>query len=224
MKKRIQSVVMAALMLIMSLNVFAPAVHAAEVLSVEIPVSVALSGEIPEEAEEFLIKWKAEDSLSPMPEGSVDGVYTVKTTGEGEVEIPAMVYSKVGIYSYTVWQEPGTSELGHYDSTVYNVKVYVTNAEDGSGLEYTILAYLEDESKKLDEIQFSNTYDAPPTEEPEPSEEEIPEETPEEIPAETPGKLIQTGQMNWPVPVLITLGAMILILGIALLRKRDDNA
>ena len=224
MKKRIQSVVMAALMLFMSLNAFAPAVYAAESLSVEIPVSVVLSGEVPEEAEEFTIKWKAGDDVSPMPEGSVEGVYTVKITGAGENTIPAMTYSKVGIYSYSVWQESGTNALGHYDSTVYNVRVYITNAEDGSGLEYTILAYREDESKKLDEIQFHNTYDAPPVEEPETPDEDVTEEAPEVVPQETPDKLIQTGQLNWPFPILITLGAIMLAMGIALLRKRKDNA
>lgn len=215
MKKRIQNIVMALLMLVMSLNAFAPAVYAAEALNVEIPVSVVLDGEVPQEAEEFHIKWKAQDSLSPMPEGSTDGVYTVEITGAGEASVPAMIYSKVGIYSYTAWQEPGSGDLGHYDSTVYKVKVYVTNAEDGSGLEYTVLAYLEDESKKLEKIQFLNTYDAPPVEEPdEPIEEEIP----------PVNNVVQTGQLNWPVPILITLGAIMLIMGMALRRKRKDNA
>jgi len=36
-------------------------------------------------------------------------------------------------------------------------------------------------------------------------------------------QLIQTGQLNWPVPVLFGLGLLLLLLGFLLLRKRDEN-
>ena len=41
-----------------------------------------------------------------------------------------------------------------------------------------------------------------------------------------PPKLIQTGQLNWPVPVLAGLGALFLAAGVVLLtyKKEDDNA
>ncbi|MEI3100605.1 MAG: LPXTG cell wall anchor domain-containing protein [Oscillospiraceae bacterium] len=39
------------------------------------------------------------------------------------------------------------------------------------------------------------------------------------------GKLIQTGQMNWPVPVLLGLGVLALAAGLFMVsRKRKDNA
>ena len=34
--------------------------------------------------------------------------------------------------------------------------------------------------------------------------------------------LIQTGQLNWPVPILFGLGLMFLLLGLVLLKRRDD--
>ena len=39
-------------------------------------------------------------------------------------------------------------------------------------------------------------------------------------------KLIQTGQLNWPVPVLAGLGTLFLAAGVILLtkKKEDDNA
>ena len=34
-------------------------------------------------------------------------------------------------------------------------------------------------------------------------------------------KLIQTGQLNWPIPVLAVLGAVLILLGIAAMRKKE---
>lgn len=34
--------------------------------------------------------------------------------------------------------------------------------------------------------------------------------------------LIQTGQLNWPIPVLVCGGLFFLVLGIILLRRKDE--
>ena len=57
-----------------------------------------------------------------------------------------------------------------------------------------------------------------------PEETTVPEETTQPTPTEPkptkpkpdPGKLPQTGQLNWPVPVLATLGLLLLVAGIFL--------
>lgn len=183
MKKGMRSKVTALLILVMCLTSFTATVCAAEALSVEIPVSVALNGDIPQTAEEYTIIWKAKDDTMPMPEGSTDNVYTIKVTGANKAVLPAIVYSKTGIYEYTVWQEKGTNGNAAYDSTLYSVKVYVTNAEDGSGLESTVVAYADDGATKLDDIVFNNSYKKPPV------QEETPVENPPKIDV-----LVQTGQ------------------------------
>ena len=39
-----------------------------------------------------------------------------------------------------------------------------------------------------------------------------------------PQKLIQTGQLNWPVPLLAGAGAVLMAVGIVLNKRKDDNA
>lgn len=64
----------------------------------------------------------------------------------------------------------------------------------------------------------------PSTEPTAPEETTVPEETTQPTPTEPkptkpkpdPGKLPQTGQLNWPVPVLATLGLLLLVAGIFL--------
>lgn len=82
--------------------------------------------------------------------------------------------------------------------------------------------------------------DPDPTPDPTPETPVTPEPTPEEQPAssvvlpepepETPEeskpaeKLIQTGQTNWPIPVMIGVGGALICAGIFLGKKKDDDA
>lgn len=215
MKNSMRSKVTALLILVMCLTSFAATVCAAEALSLKVPVSVTLSGDIPQTAEEYTIKWKAADAATPMPEGSTDNVYTVKVTGEGKAVLPEIVYPATGIYEYTVWQEKGSNPLATYDSSVYSVKIYVTNATDGSGLESIVVAYVDGNEKKLNDIAFHNIYKNPP------AQEEAPAEPPKEDKIDV---LIQTGQQNWLVFVLIGVGIVLLTFGGTLLGKRKEDA
>lgn len=38
-----------------------------------------------------------------------------------------------------------------------------------------------------------------------------------------PQKLIQTGQLNWPVPLLAGVGAVLMAVGIVLNKRKDDH-
>ncbi len=89
----------------------------------------------------------AQNKVSPMPEGSVDGVYCMTVSGEGVKEFPEIQFQRHGVMEYTIHQEPGTHKRGTYDETVYNVTVYVTNAENG-GLETTTLIYVDGVEEK----------------------------------------------------------------------------
>ena len=79
-----------------------------------------------------------------------------------------MSYSVPGVYCYTVSQQPGSLKKGHYDSTVYYVKVTVTNGDSGE-LEAVVAAHTDAQmvSEKQD-ITFVNTYDPADTPTPTP--------------------------------------------------------
>lgn len=141
---------------------------AAERPSVVVPVEISLSGTLPKPAEEFAVKMKAEDAAFPMPEGAEDGIYTMTMTGEESKNTPAIAFDKLGIYKYTIWQEAGENQKCTYDDTVYELTVYVTNAEDGSGLELTAVLYPDVESDKLPGAVFENVYETEPEPKPEP--------------------------------------------------------
>ena len=80
--------------------------------------------------------------LSALDQAPVPKDDTLKITGEGTSAFPAISYSSPGIYGYKVSQQAGSHKRGHYDETVYYVRVTVTNAEDG-GLEAAVAAHTD---------------------------------------------------------------------------------
>ena len=67
-------------------------------------------------------------------------------------------YTTPGIYYYTITQQSGTHKRGHYDQTVYYVKVSVTNGENGN-LETVIAAHTDaDMTDAKCDITFTNYY------------------------------------------------------------------
>ena len=123
---------------------------------IKIPVNVNVSGNKPSTAEKFNVVLKAQDAGNPMPEGSVEGVYTAVIDG-GSNGVLEMEFQKLGIYKYTIKQEPGASSKGTYDDKVYNLTVYVTNAETG-GMESTTILYIDDINTKYGSVDFANNY------------------------------------------------------------------
>ena len=117
MKKRMKVILGMIVAVVCSLTMATPA-FAAEAPEISIPVTVSLTGTLPETAEEFAMELKADDSAYPMPEGAVDGVYTMTITGADTKNIPAISYSRVGVYTYTICQKAGSSETCTYDDAV----------------------------------------------------------------------------------------------------------
>ncbi len=154
-----------------------PTVSASSLPGLKLPVTVKLSGGPPTEDEDYTIVLKADNPEYPMPEGSLDGSYTMTIKGEGSKELPEINFSSVGVYTYTISQLAGVNELASYDDKVYNLVVFVTNAKNGSGLEITVNLYLLGEKEKQDELLFLNNYEKEPSQ-----EVEIPE--PEDKPKE----------------------------------------
>lgn len=174
MKKRL-NVFLALVMTVMcSMTMVLPA-YAAELPGVSVPVTISLSGTLPNPAEEYTVVLKADDAEYPMPDGSVDGAYSLTITGEDTENFPTITYDRVGIYTYTVYQVTGTNQKCTYDDTVYSLTVTISNKEDYSGLEATAVLYPDSDGDKLPGAEFANKYKvAPPSDTPKTGDESSP--------------------------------------------------
>lgn len=175
---------------------------------VTIPVYVHLSGRSAAANETFTVTLEAVDEGAPMPDTAtiqVPAVATDNKTASGEFKIH---YDVPGVYHYKITQTAGNAAYTSYDKTVYYVTVSVFYNDKGE-LACEVAARKNDPNAKdkVDYIEFFNSYSRPG--------HRVPTTNPT-----TPGTLIQTGQLNWPVPVLAGLGAALIALGFALLRKR----
>lgn len=150
----------AALVIACCVTLVLPAFAAETAAVAAVPVTVTLAGSKPKPAEEFTIRLQTEDG-SPLPAGA-DGEYTMQITGADtqNLNIP---FERVGIYNYTISQDKGTHKRCKYDQRVYDLTVYVTNKEDYSGLETTIVLSVTDknETKKVEDVIFRNVYPSP---------------------------------------------------------------
>lgn len=169
MRKKWKNIILGTVMTVMCCMTGVQPAIAGEQPDVSVPVTVTLTGTLPEKAEDFEIVLNADDEAFPMPEGAENGSYIMTITGEGTKSFPEITYDRVGIYTYTISQNAGTNEKCTYDSTLYTLDVYVTNAEDGDGLETTVVLYTSDEKEKYAEAGFMNAYEVVPTATPEPT-------------------------------------------------------
>ena len=134
------------------LTVHVRPVQASELQRTEIPVSTETSGQIPARAEIFTVIMEAVND-APLPEKT-----EIQTDGTGHASF-IMDYGTPGAYCYRIWQKPGSNSRGHYDSTVYYIKITVTNGENNK-LESAAAVYRDSEMKgKKSEIIFTNTYE-----------------------------------------------------------------
>lgn len=206
--------------------------------SVSIPVEIILSGTLPEDAEDFTVRLEALDAANPMPEGSVDGVYTMTVTGAGTASFPPITFTRVGIYEYRIYQVKGSNTDVIYDDTVYLLTIYVTNAEDGSGLELSAVLTPDDAATKDPSAAFTNVYpsvdpdDEPhhphkptvtPDPKPDPTPTVTPEPEPDPTPAPTPSTPKTGDDFNWSLYVaLFGVSAAVIVL-LAATRKRTGK-
>lgn len=160
MKKRLSSTIILLLVTLLCTVIFAAPSFAAEMPDGALPVTVKLEGPIlPDPEEVYLIRLRADDPAYPMPAGSVDSVYTLSISGAGSAGFPAISYDLVGSYTYTLYQEAGLNDTAVYDDTVYLLTVYVTNQENGDGLETQwVLRQAAAEGKQ--DAEFTNFYEA----------------------------------------------------------------
>ena len=215
MKKIIKKVSAAVFLVLLCLAGLPLNASASEKTEVKIPVSVKLTGAEPVKSENYTFRLTPESSRTPMPEGC-KGSCDITVSGNGTAMFPAIAYTVPGIYGYAVRQVAGDNELCTYDDTVYYVRVTVTNAEEG-GLKVSVSAHrnaqMADEKQT---IEFENTYAAPPAPEKEDTQHTVTK-------VQKKSTLIQTGQLRWPVPILLAAGIWLMCTGAKKERKREKE-
>lgn len=191
-------------------------------VAVTLPVSIRTAGADPEPNAAYTLCLQAVDN-APMPDGAQNGQYSVTVQGAGDYTFPQITYTAPGIYYYQISHAAGADTRCTYDATVYNVTVAITNKQDGTGLESAVTAHTGPSADKRDAMLFTNVYaprpTTPPTATPTPKPETpVVHPTPEPTPVTR--ILIQTGQLNWPIPVLGGLAVVLVVVGVALTRKK----
>lgn len=191
-------------------------------VAVTLPVSIRTAGADPEPNAAYTLCLQAVDN-APMPDGAQNGQYSVTVQGAGDYTFPQITYTAPGIYYYQISHAAGADTRCTYDATVYNVTVAITNKQDSTGLESTVTAHTGPSADKRDAMLFTNVYaprpTTPPTATPTPKPETpVVHPTPEPTPVTR--VLIQTGQLNWPIPVLGGLAVVLVVVGVALTRKK----
>lgn len=214
MKKKIFGLFSILLMLVLCIQVLALPVSAAGQPAVQVPVEIRLSGTLPEVADKFLVRLAPNAPSNPMPEGSANGEYILTIEGAGAASFPTITYNRVGVYGYTIAQKPDTTGRCDYDRRVYELTVFVTNAEDGSGLEATAVLHITGEDEKKPDVEFVNVY---PTVETQPPETTAPPDDGEDDP--------KTGdESNFPLYVTLAAGSVMVLCALFLTRKREEES
>ncbi len=193
-------------------------------VAVTLPVSIRTAGADPEPNAAYTVCLQAVDN-APMPDGAQNGQYSITVQGAGDYTFPQITYTAPGIYYYQISHAAGADTRCTYDATVYDVTVAITNRQDGTGLESSVTAHTGPSADKRDAMLFTNVYAPRPTTPPTATPAPTPKpETPVVHPAPEPTPvtrvLIQTGQLNWPIPVLGGLAVVLVVVGAALTRKK----
>ena len=91
---------------------------------------------------------------NPMPAATVDGIYTIKITGNNTVTTEPIEFSKVGVYEYTLKVSSSNVMTGHTPKNLeYDISIYVKN--DGAGGLETVIIVKDNKGNKLDSIEFA---------------------------------------------------------------------
>ncbi|MBR1382529.1 MAG: hypothetical protein IJ555_01760 [Ruminococcus sp.] len=113
----------------------------------------------------YTIKIETESSQAPAPRSDI---LSISEDGTAYFEIDI---TEPGTFDYTVYELRGDDEAIEYDSSVYNVTLFVENGPDGE-LIYNVIAGKAGEDTKHDSIDFYNkrrsagVVDEPKTDDP----------------------------------------------------------
>ncbi len=193
--------------------------YACSSVIVDPPVKKVISGDRPSEDSVFTFYLKADHITYPMPAGSVNGVKGVNVTGAGTGDFGDITYTKAGVYTYTVYEKDGHVNGYAYDTTVYSMKVTVSE-ENGS---LNAVREIHDQNGALaSELAFTNRYSAGAA--PTPTATPVPSATATPAPTNT-GKADgpKTGDESMDYIWWILLGAAVIGICTALWLKQKQR-
>lgn len=176
-------------------------------------VTKKISGKRPGKESKFTFTMTPAKSTNPMPKGSGNTAKSVTISGTGTVDFGAVKFTEPGTYTYVIREKAGSADGYKYDDSVYRIVYKVTKS--GDSLKITKNVHRGENNGKLisknsENTVFTNVYS----------------------PGSTPGtpgggttpkknsKLPQTGQLWWPVFILIAAGGTLIAVGIVR-RKRS---
>lgn len=190
-------------------------------------IKKVISGDTPSSAALFTFTLTAAKDTNPMPEGSKDGKKTIQINGAGTVDFGLITFKTAGTYEYKVQEVRGNAKGYKYDQTEYKLVYTVTD-----DLKITKAVFKgNDKVSSNDVMTFTNQYtkqkDTTPTVTPgkpvrpsRPSTPSTPRTT--TTPTTTVKKasvLPQTGQLWWPVWVLMAAGGVLIVSGMVKKKK-----
>ena len=171
MKKTMKFKFLTVLLALLWVAVLGQGVQAQEAFTGEIllPVTIRAEGSLPETPEVYTLVLEGEEG-APMPEGSQEQRFQLQVTGAQATAFPTIACDHVGIYHYTITQEPGKNAYCTYDRVKYQVEVTITYPEQGDKLEVAVAIAPENAAMKSDSAMFVNSYEKPPVEIPQTGE------------------------------------------------------
>ena len=151
MRNKMKRFLAAALVLLLSMGLFAvPAQAGTYTPEVTIPVTVRLTGTLPETPDVFrIVLTRPQGSGNPMPQGTTGDAYTlpispVAAQGSATAERTGsfvIEFNRLGIYHYTIHQESLGNQDCYQSAQSYNVTIYVTNTDDYDGFQTSVAIY-----------------------------------------------------------------------------------
>lgn len=163
-----------------------------------------LSGTAPKDTL-FSFVLTADNPASVLPKNT-SAVYdsknqsmTVSRTGEGTVDFGPLNFTAADIgktYEYTIREVKGTAAHYTYDTAVYHLTIRVLSADGGKSIIVTNIL-TDANGKNVSEAVFRNIYDG----------------------GETPPVIPRTGQLWWPVLLMLPAGLLLAALGVFFLRR-----
>lgn len=117
---------------------------------VSIPVTVNLTGTLPETPDVFnIVLTRPAGSSNPMPAGATGDTYVLpispkKAEGSAvasETKNLVMEFNSLGIYSYTIHQQSIGDDDCYQSTKTYDVTIYITNNTSYDGFETSVAIY-----------------------------------------------------------------------------------
>ena len=181
-----------------------------------------------EPEEEISYSLKALGTDTPMPEGAGENGYIFTLRGSQDVQVGPIEYTHGGVYEYTLSPEISEKEYYTYDTSVYHVKVYVKNTQDG---DLTALVVMENgHGEKVDSASFEHNFTGPePVIETEPETQPQTQPQTEESQSEPQPQKAQipkTGDvMNLPLwtGILAVSAGVIIFAAVRKKKTQDEN-